>query len=208
MSQISNVLDKLYKIMKIKNDAEFCSKYCIKQNTLSTWRARNTIPYDLILKISKEKNISLDEIFLDKKNKNTSQNEKKDGYWIQKIPHKTSMNINTNVGIINNMIFIPSIFFKTLNNPDKLRLIQVEGYSMTPDLLPDSYVIYEEGIEFIADGLYVVNFDGLLMVKIIQKKPTGELLIKSSNSAYESFILDKNSELSCCIIGKVLRCII
>jgi hypothetical protein len=46
----------------IDNDKDFCDKYNLKQNTLSTWKKRNSIPYDLIADISQNANIFLDYI--------------------------------------------------------------------------------------------------------------------------------------------------
>ena len=75
MRTLNDILDRLYQSLNIKNDAEFCRKYGIKKNTLSTWKARNKIPYELIEKISDENNLSLDWILKGK----SSQNETGEG---------------------------------------------------------------------------------------------------------------------------------
>ncbi|HDZ5008093.1 TPA: helix-turn-helix domain-containing protein, partial [Campylobacter jejuni] len=66
MYKTTDILNRVYAILNITDDKEFCGIYEIKPNTLSTWRTRNTIPYELLLKISKEQNISLDSIFFGK----------------------------------------------------------------------------------------------------------------------------------------------
>lgn len=39
-----------------------------------------------------------------------------------------------------------------------IKAIRVDGYSMVPMLLPDSWVIFEERSEFKGDGLYIINY--------------------------------------------------
>ncbi|OUT18053.1 peptidase S24 [Campylobacter concisus] len=136
-----------------------------------------------------------------------------DGYWIKKINQKvgagTSVDI-TEVDVIDedDKFFVPATFFKTIMKNEKLRMAQVDGYSMVPMLHPDNWVIFEKTKEFKGDGLYVIMYNDNLMVKILQKTPRGNLYIKSTNKDYESFELDEDTYESCQIIGKVIKCII
>lgn len=98
-------------------------------------------------------------------------------------------------------------FFKTPPNA-KVRIIQVEGYSMIPMLLPDSWVIFEESNMWRGDGLYVLNYDNELMVKLLQKLPNGDLEIISANKDYKSFIIEHDTQSIVRIVGKVLRSIL
>ncbi|MEB2804066.1 hypothetical protein Q9Q49_05445 [Campylobacter upsaliensis] len=47
-------MNRVYALLNIADDEEFCEIYEIKPNTLNTWRTRNTIPYNLLMKISEE----------------------------------------------------------------------------------------------------------------------------------------------------------
>ncbi|MBU3014766.1 helix-turn-helix domain containing protein [Poseidonibacter lekithochrous] len=62
MRNIDDILSRLYDKLGFFKDKEFCEKYELKQNTVSTWKKRNSIPYDLIADISQNENISLDYI--------------------------------------------------------------------------------------------------------------------------------------------------
>ena len=73
---------------------------------------------------------------------------------------------------------------------------------------PAEWVIFEKTKEFNGDGLYVIMYNDILMVKILQKTPRGNLYIKSTNKDYESFELDEDTYGSCHIVGKVIKCII
>ncbi len=106
------------------------------------------------------------------------------------------------------MLELSKAFFKT--TPKNVKAIKVDGYSMIPMLLPDSWVIFEEIHEYQGDGLYILNFDNQLMVKLLQLDPISKVLdIISVNKDYKSYSLDlKDSQVELIIQGKVLRFII
>lgn len=106
------------------------------------------------------------------------------------------------------MLELSKAFFKT--TPKNVKAIKVDGYSMIPMLLPDSWVIFEEIHEYQVDGLYILNFDNQLMVKLLQLDPISKVLdIISVNKDYKSYSLDlKDSQVEIIIQGKVLRSII
>ena len=86
--------------------------------------------------------------------------------------------------------------------------MQVEGYSMVPMLYPDSWVIADVIARFEGDGLYIINFCGHFIVKLLQKSPDGVLHIISINKDYQSYEIDEDSNVEVYIVGKVLRCVI
>lgn len=89
-----------------------------------------------------------------------------------------------------------------------LRAIKVDGYSMIPILLPDSWVIFDDTDHFVGDGLYVINFRNILMVKTLQVNSEGKLRIISANKEYESYTVDMDDQSVFKIFGKVRKCII
>ncbi|ELD5362485.1 LexA family transcriptional regulator, partial [Campylobacter coli] len=103
------------------------------------------------------------------------------------------------------MLELSKAFFKTI--PKNVKAIKVDGYSMIPMLLPDSWVIFEEVHEYQGDGLYILNFDNQLMVKLLQLDPISKILdIISVNKDYKSYSIDlKDSQIELIIQGKVLR---
>ncbi len=91
----------------------------------------------------------------------------------------------------------------------RLKALQVDGYSMVPMLFPDSWVVVDETKEFRGDGLYVINFDNTLMVKLLEANlSTGSLWVKSVNPDYESWEIKPGDQRVFEIYGKVVRCII
>lgn len=72
MRNIDSVLSRLYGKLGIDKDIDFCKKYDFKPNTVSTWKKRGSIPYDRIIEISQNANISLDYILTGTENKISS----------------------------------------------------------------------------------------------------------------------------------------
>ncbi|MGF7441544.1 LexA family transcriptional regulator [Campylobacter concisus] len=194
------ILDRWKISLNIKTDKELREKLGVERPAMDKWINRNSIP-DAAFK-------KFDQVC-----KSMQKQSNADGYWIKKINQKvgagTSVDI-TEVDVIDedDKFFVPATFFKTIMKNEKLRMAQVDGYSMVPMLHPDNWVIFEKTKEFKGDGLYVIMYNDNLMVKILQKTPRGNLYIKSTNKDYESFELDEDTYESCQIIGKVIKCII
>ena len=191
---------KMYQYYGVSNDNQLAQKLGYSSNSaIAQWRKNDKIPDKYLLIISGDKE--------------TDNSVVKDGYWIKKLNQKvgagTSVDI-TEVDVIDedDKFFVPATFFKTIMKNEKLRMAQVDGYSMVPMLHPDDWVIFEKTKEFRGDGLYVIMYNDKLMVKIRQRTPRGNLYIKSTNKDYESFELDEDTYESCQIIGKVIKCII
>ena len=104
--------------------------------------------------------------------------------------------------------FSQMLFKVRPKNTDRVRCMKVDGYSMVPMLFPDSWVIADVTASFAGDGLYIINYCGNFMVKLLQKSPNGVLHIKSINKDYESYDIGPDDDVNVYIVGKVLRCVI
>ena len=118
MAKIETFLNRIYKKLDISNDADFWNRYDIKPNTLSNWKAHNTVHCDKILEIAKKEKISIDYIFLGKDN-NTTHNVNKYGYYIKVLSHVASADSTADIEGIeaydtNEKIFVSSDFLKSL----------------------------------------------------------------------------------------------
>lgn len=61
------IIENLKEKLGLKKDKELCEFFGIKQNTLSTWKKRNTLDYKKIIQLCFENNIDLESIFYRKK---------------------------------------------------------------------------------------------------------------------------------------------
>ncbi|EPA2295199.1 XRE family transcriptional regulator [Campylobacter jejuni] len=160
------------------------------------------------------KNLSINSNKVSINQTNLKETEEESFYYIPKL------NISASAGGGNELeglecyesgelMAIDKAFFKTIPSAS-IKAIRVDGYSMTPMLFPDSWVIFEESADFKGDGLYVLNYNGQLMVKLLQLNPFENILeIISVNKEYKSYNIKLDeSQTPLFIKGKVLRSVI
>lgn len=101
-------------------------------------------------------------------------------------------------------LLIDRMLFKVIPNLKNIRAIEVDGDSMYPTLKEGDYVIIEENREFSGDGIYVLQWDGILLVKRLQAG-TGEIDIISDNQSYPpKKYIPSDDQRSFHIVGKVI----
>ena len=62
MNRAEEILERMYDKLDVSSDTEFCKTFNIKPSTVSSWKNRDSIPYDLILELSRNANFSLDYV--------------------------------------------------------------------------------------------------------------------------------------------------
>lgn len=209
MNDIDGIFNRLFSCLKISNDAEFCREYDVKPATFSNWRTRNSIPYELIFKIIKNKDLSSDYVFMGKEN---IQNVDIDGYCVKILSNNASAGTDSDIEGINvtdtsKIMRIPKNLFKTPKNEKNLRAVLVKGNSMQPKLNSGDWVIIDISSKFNGDDLYVINFRNIFMVKMLQIKPNGNFFIKSLNPSFDSFEITEETQEIFNIVGRVVKII-
>lgn len=101
---------------------------------------------------------------------------------------------------------------KNLSYSDKNALIAipVNGKSMLPTLLPDDMVVIDMKSNFYSgDDLYVFNYAGNLLVKRLQYNPSiNSFRVISDNKAYETYTINLSEDQSFFnIVGRVISTI-
>jgi len=66
MSETDQVLERLYKLLNVKNDSQLAKELGIATSTLSNWRTRDTVPYKSCVDVAQQKGISLDWLLMGK----------------------------------------------------------------------------------------------------------------------------------------------
>lgn len=106
--------------------------------------------------------------------------------------------------VTNGELLIDGMLFKVLPNLKLIRAIEVEGDSMYPTLKDGDYVVIEENSNFSGDGIYVLQYDGVLLVKRLQADIDG-IEILSDNQSYGKRKYDPNDDQRLFhIAGKVI----
>ena len=83
-------------------------------------------------------------------------------------------------------ISLDKSFFRTPINTSKVKGIQVDGDSMEPTLKDGDYVLIDENINFGTNGIYAIQYGGQILIKRLQFKMDGTILIISDNTKYQS----------------------
>jgi len=86
-----------------------------------------------------------------------------------------------------------------------LALLSVKGDSMNPTLNDGDMILVDLRSDRIDDSaIYVLEFDDALLVKRIQRKLDGSIVIKGDNPHYEPEVLQKDRAETLRIIGRVV----
>ncbi|MHB8921589.1 MAG: S24 family peptidase, partial [Halothiobacillus sp.] len=94
---------------------------------------------------------------------------------------------------------------EVMANPANLHLIYVRGDSMEPALQSGEVVMVDASaaIESIRDGIHVIQIDGAVLIKRLQRLPGNRVKVTSDNTIYAAFEADLNTaEIK--IIGRVI----
>lgn len=83
-------------------------------------------------------------------------------------------------------ISLDKSFFRTPINTSKVKGIQVDGDSMEPTLRDGDYVLIDENTTFGINGIYAIQLGGQILIKRLQFKMDGTVLIISDNNKYQS----------------------
>lgn len=79
-------------------------------------------------------------------------------------------------------------------SPADLRLINVVGDSMEPDLRAGDIILIDHADQAASrEGIYVIRMDGALLVKQLQRLPGGIVRVISRNQVYEPFAVQSSS---------------
>ena len=84
-----------------------------------------------------------------------------------------------------------------------LSLITVSGDSMEDSLRPGDQILVDRSItRWAGDGIYILQFDGVLQCKRLQRDSDGSLMIRSDNPRYETIRPKKGIPME--VIGRVV----
>lgn len=101
-------------------------------------------------------------------------------------------------------VSIAKMLFKTMPNIENIQAVEVIGNSMTPRINPGDYVIIDKMCYFDHDGVYVLQFDSMLLVKRLQVTTKGIKII-SDNRMYAEDLYDQEDDQRLMhIVGKVI----
>jgi len=191
-------VDDLMKMFNVSNDSDLGAIFKRSNKAVSAWRARG-VPA-AIEKLAYE---------IKSKDKNLHPVELTD---FTLIPY---YNVQASAGggavvqeekIVDRFAFKEDWIRHGLGlNPNNLALISTIGDSMEPTLHPGDMILLDRSVEKIqSNSIYAIQVNGTLLVKRIQKRIDGSVIIKSDNAAYETETINSDAADALKIVGRVV----
>ncbi|WP_417537300.1 LexA family transcriptional regulator [Marinomonas sp.] len=207
------IIERLKTCYSIKSDTDLNKAANLSNGTVTGWKKRNTIPYKEIYEASRATGYSMDWILT---GQGIPQTDK-----IQVIPeaddycHVPQYSIEASAGqgalveaesIDQHLAFKESWLRRSGINPANLIAMYARGDSMEPTIFSgDSLVIDKTKNTVTSDGgVYVINYDGELFVKRVQKQLDGLVAITSDNKNYRDMTIPLQDLSKLKIIGRVV----
>ncbi len=133
------VLERLKKHLQIRTNIDLANILNVKPNTISTWKKRNSMDYELIVSVCEKHGIDLNEVFYDD---STVVEVEKNNYNqnISVVTREFQYQYVNHLGEDTFMSQIPKYNFPFISG-ENMRAFQVTGNMMHPTLEDNSIVI-------------------------------------------------------------------
>jgi len=213
LNDFREIFDRLKKFYNVTSDRKVSEIMGINYNTVKTWSNRGKVPIEKVLEKLQNETININWLLTGEGEmlKITTKDiqdcsQDKNIIYIDKL----SLQAGAGAGIYNfevdiiEKVPIPLSLFKTPQNPDHLKIIQVNGDSMEPTLKDGDYVIINTTQKSANDGIYALIHDNSVIIKRVQFCLNGNIKIISDNPKYTSFTFKKEElqDLHIQILGK------
>ena len=207
------IIERMLIATDCKNPAELARLLQTGPATVANWKKRNMAPYKEIYNISRQFGYSMDWIL-------TGKGESKEGK-IQVVSedegyfHVPQYSIEASAGqgtlieaetIDQHLSFKESWLRRSGINPTDLIAMYARGDSMEPTIYSGDSLVIDKTMNSVTSdgGIYVINYDGELFVKRVQKQLNGTVAITSDNKNYGDIVIPSSDLNTLRIIGRVV----
>ncbi|PKH89033.1 transcriptional regulator [Colwellia sp. Bg11-28] len=177
-------LDDLFKTTKTSRISELSEALGVSPTTIRTWRGRNKIPASAFrkaeLSIQNDSNVKADtRISLPFYEISASAG----GGALVEVEEQANL-----------ISFEPEWLNKEIGvNANDVFLMLVDGDSMYPTLKNGAMIMVNKHFNGLSDGIYVMRHEQNLLVKRLQMLPNGIIKVKSDNTLYEPWEINKEN---------------
>ena len=194
------ILKRFKKALNIKTDSDLAKYLGVRQNTISTWKARDSLDYKLLFSKCDENNINIDWLLT---GEGDMFRKKQDS--VEFVPAVAVPVISAQVpagfpamppedDYIEEYLYIPGV-------PENSYAVRVRGDSMSPTIKDGDYVIFVPNVEVRSGDVVIVRNEwNEVMLKRYRTK-NGEVFLTSDNPEYPT--VKPNGDYK--IIGRVIR---
>ncbi|MDN5069494.1 S24 family peptidase [Aliarcobacter butzleri] len=205
---MSKISERFSEAMQYKglNNAFISKKYNISRQLVNNFFTNQKTLTDTLAIVCNGENINLNWLLIGKGEMFISEDIVKtsDNYSIDLL----NVRAGAGEGIYNyvietvDTISLDKSFFRTPINTNKVKGICVDGDSMEPTLRDGDYVLIDENINFGTNGIYAIQYGGQILIKRLQFKMDGTIIIISDNEKYDREIFNPSeNQLPFNIIG-------
>ena len=177
-------LDDLFKTTKTSRISELSEALGVSPTTIRTWRGRNKIPASAFRKAE-----------LSIQNDSNVKTDTRISLPFYEISASAGGGALVEVEEQANLIsFEPEWLNKEIGvNANDVFLMLVDGDSMYPTLKNGAMIMVNKHFNGLSDGIYVMRHEQNLLVKRLQMLPNGIIKVKSDNSLYEPWEINKEN---------------
>lgn len=208
MNNSNDVLKRLRDIHGATNNAQLAELLMISKSTVHNWKERSVIPYKEVCSTALEMGVSIEWLLTGKGEKTQGTNNA----LSLSVPHyaiQASAGGGTLVEAeqIEQHLTLSREWLKREGiTSNDLIGIYTKGDSMEPTLINGDSLLIDRQQNAIGSegGIYVINYDGELFVKRVQKLLDGRIAVTSDNKNHLSIEISKNDLEQLKIIGRVV----
>jgi len=195
----------------------YAQVFDVSENTIKTWKRRGAVPLKYLEGFSRKYEVAIDHL-LGREIQNETGKQKvcaeRSPYSLEDFVMVPRYDVQASAGggvLIHSELIVDYLAFRQewVSRMglirQKLALIEVHGDSMEPALHNNDLVLIDlraGGLS--ADGIYVIQHRGHLLVKRVQCKFDGSVIIKSDNPTYESEVLKPEEAEGLVVVGRVV----
>ena len=176
----------------------------VTQSYISNVEEGNRRPsIDMIEQISKALGLSLAEFFSCKDDRLPDIDFVP---LVKAVPRAGTGGLETDEDFQGLYSFHSSFLVRKQGSPETMRLFCIQGNSMEPTLQAGDMIMINQSMQDIRSGsVYLIRLEGELMVKRLENRPGGLLLIRSDNPSYETIPVQKDNEsIDFAIFGRMV----
>jgi phage repressor protein C with HTH and peptisase S24 domain len=199
---VKKILERFKQALNIYTDSSLAEYLGIKPNTISTWRARNTIDFELLF--SKCEDININWLLTGEGEPYISGNLGSEYALVPVIEGYISAGAGLYpVEHSEIKLAFRKDWISRYGDYKKMSLIYVKGDSMEPTIYDGDIVLVNHNVTHISKNgaIYAIVIDNLIMIKRLQKIGNNKVLVISDNQKYPAYET-KESELN--INGQVI----
>ncbi len=191
MQSVAEVIKKLKSLLGIKTDLELAKLINVKPNTISSWKSRETLQYDTIIELCKQRNIDLNDVFFHRYEVSFNNGNDKRKVVMISIQNQLQYYISSQA----TMSVAQICFFPTDSEIDIA--FQIGRDNMQPTIKTGSYALCKKITDKVIHPwriyVMVVENRGILCNRFKGYSNKGDLVFSSDSDEFEDIIIKWNN---------------